>query len=194
MASSLLSTLQSLGLSEGAASTVSGIGGVLSGFYASSQLGEAANQALVGGNLTALSYKDAGESALEYADFNTKVNTLNLSMQLADLSSQQAYTASLQKTQMAVSGVSLSSQSYLSVAAASLDAYDQKKQSLRQATSISNDVALFQGQLAKTQALNQANQAQYQSEVNAKAYNQQKDSQDLSNFFDVAAGIASFIL
>ncbi len=198
MATSLTSAVQSLGNAFGLAPNVSnaiaGVGGILGGIQSSNLLSQAGQTAYQGGQYSALSYRDAGDAALEYAKYNAQITSMNLAQQLSELSSQQAQVASLQKVQMAASGVALSSQSYLSVASATIDSFARKKQSLQLATDISNQSTLFQGQISKVQAENQARQAAYQGELQRAQYNQQKDTQDFDNFLNVATGITSFFL
>ena len=168
------------------------VGGIYGGLLSTSNMYEAGRQAEEGGAMAATSYRQAGDSAMELAKYNSKILSANLAMQLGQLGQSQLQTQSTQKAQMASQGFDMGSKSYLAIANTTLNTYSQQATSLKTASAVQQQSLLFQGQVAQTAAQNQANNAEYQGKLAKYQQDAAADRQGLKSLTNLASLAFSF--
>ncbi len=176
------------GLQSSTVNTIGQVGGILGGLFANSQFEEAGQIAIQGGAMSAASYRQAGDSAVELARYNTQIISANLAQQLGDLGRAQNSLMSTQRAQIAHSGLDPNSQSYLAIASATLDDFSRQATKMKLASSVQQQGILFQGELSAMTSENQARNEEYQARLSQ--YQQENRKED--NTLSTIASLASF--
>lgn len=117
---------------------------------------------LRGSQIAADAYRASGEGAVAAAQYNADLVKLQTNRQLDDLARRIIATSGAQRAQAGTSGVAVSSKSSLAVMHATITQFQREADRLRVSGQIGQQQQIFQGEVARVQAENQARAAERQ--------------------------------
>lgn len=150
---------------------------------------EAGSMAVNAAKLGAASYRSAGISSIATANYNIGLDQVDTARQLDTLSRNAASVFSTQRAQMAKSGISISSRSFLADTNSTLSNYERQIVQMRNSATQRQQIMLYEGQAAQVQYENAARATEYQGTI--KQYEssigsyqaEQKQSQNYASVF-----------
>lgn len=145
---------------QSASTTSNGVGMLngLSSFMGSQQAAAASQE---GAAMQAAGYRQAGNSAIELAKYNSQIISANLGQQLGILARTEQATRSTQTAQMGASGIDIGSKSYLAIANDTINSFARQQTQAKLNAEVQKRGIMFEAQLSQTAYENQARAAQY---------------------------------
>ncbi len=152
------------------------------------QVSDGAAMQVQGDQLQAQVYRQAGAAALQEANYNIGLNTIQVQRQQDAISQTLNTTLSHNQAIMGASGVQANSKSYLANVSANLTHFEQQNLQINNSRMASNNNALYEGQLANTEDENKARAADYAGQI-AKY---EADQQNSKNMFGMVSNAFSY--
>ena len=135
--------------------------GMLNGAQSFMGSQEAAAASEEGAAMQAAGYRQAGNSAIELAKYNSQIISANLGQQLGILARTEAATRSTQTAQMGASGIDIGSKSYLALANDTINSFSRQQTQAKLNAEVQKRGVMFDAELSQTAYENQARAAQY---------------------------------
>lgn len=162
---------------------------------------QGAEVSAAGAQLTAAGFRQQAVTVQEATDFNLKIQALNTSRQVQDLTRQFQKTVGAQITQQAGSGISLTSKSFLMLQNEASDFFTRQLRNLKVDAENARRAETFRAESQRVQLENQARAAEYQAAAErvlaanrAAAVKFQAEAQSNQQFGKAIGSLASTLL